>query len=93
MAALNVRYCANKGENCILIEKAMSVQYIVNKKGKQTAVVVPIDEWKELKATHEKLLDKLAVLGGLQDALKEVQEIKQGKRKKGRTLGEFLNEM
>ena len=71
----------------------MSVQYIVNEKGKQTAVVVPIDEWKELKAAHEKLLNKLEVLSGLQDALKEVQEIKQGKRKKGRTLDEFLHEM
>lgn len=71
----------------------MSVQYIVNEKGKQTAVVVPIEEWKELKAKHEKLLNKIEVLAGLQDALKEVQEIKQGRRKKGRTLGEFLNEM
>ncbi len=71
----------------------MSVQYIIDEKGKQTAVVVPIEEWKELKAEHEKLLNKLEVLVGLQDALKEVQEIKQGKRIKGRTLGEFLNEM
>jgi prevent-host-death family protein len=93
MTALNIRGYANKGENYILIEKAMNVQYIVNEKGKQTAVVVPIDEWRELKATHEKLLNKLAVLDGLQDALEEVQEIKQGKRNKGRTLGEFLNEM
>lgn len=71
----------------------MSVQYITNEEGKQTAVIVPIEEWRKLKAAHEKLLHKLAVLGGLQDALKEVQEIKQGKRGKGRTLGEFLNEM
>ena len=48
------------------------------------------EEWKELKA---KLLSKLEVIDGLQEALQEVQEIKQGKRKKGRTLGEFLNEM
>ena len=64
----------------------MSVQYIVNEKGKQTAVVVPIEEWKELKAEHEKLLNKLEVLGGLQDALKEVQEIKEGKRKKRQNI-------
>ena len=66
----------------------MSVQYIINEKEKQTAVVVPIEEWKELKAEHEKLLNKIEVLAGLQ----EVQETKQGKRKKGRTLGELLNE-
>ncbi len=71
----------------------MNVQYITNEEGKQTAVIVPIEEWKQLKAEHEKLLNKLEVLGGLRDALKEVQEIKKGKRKKGRTLGEFLNEM
>jgi len=76
-----------------LEEKDMSVQYITNEKGKQTAVIIPIEEWRQLKAEHEKLLHKLEILDGLQDALKEVQEIKQGKRKKGRTLGEFLNEM
>jgi hypothetical protein len=76
-----------------LKEKAMSIQYITNEEGKQTAVIVPKEEWKKLKAEHEKLLNKLEVLGGLQDALKEVQEIKEGKRKKGRTLGEFLDEM
>ena len=71
----------------------MSMQYITNEKGQQTAVIVPIEEWQQLKAEHEKLLNKLEVLNGLQDAINEVQEIKQGKRKKGRTLGEFLNEM
>ena len=71
----------------------MSVQYITDEAGKQTAVIVPIEEWKQLKIEHGKLLNKLEVLGGLQDALKEVQHIKEGKRKKGRTLGEFLNEM
>ncbi|MEK6480546.1 hypothetical protein WJR50_23585 [Catalinimonas sp. 4WD22] len=65
----------------------MSIQYFTNEEGKQTAVIVPIEEWKKLKAEHEKLLNKLEVLGGLQEALKEVQEIKEGKRKKGRTLG------
>ena len=63
----------------------MSFQYITNEDGKQMAVVVPIKVWKELKKEHEKLLNKLEVLGGLQDALEEVQEIKQGKKKKGRT--------
>lgn len=33
----------------------MNVQYITNQEGKQTAVIVPIDEWKQLKAEHEKL--------------------------------------
>lgn len=71
----------------------MSVQYITDEKGKQTAVIVSIEAWRQLQAEHEKLLNKLEVLGGIQEALKEVQEINQGKRKKGRTLGEFLNEI
>ena len=71
----------------------MSVQYLVNEKGHQTAVVVPIDVWNQLKAEHEKLLHKLDVLDGLQDALQEVREIKQGKRKKGKMLSEFLDEV
>lgn len=71
----------------------MSVQYITDEEGKQTAVIVSIEAWRQLKAEHENLLNKLEVLGGIQEALKEVQEIKQGKRKKGRTLGEFLNEI
>ena len=71
----------------------MGVQYLVNEKGHQTAVVVPIDVWNQLKAEHKKLLHKLDVLDGLQDALQEVREIKQGKRKRGKTLSEFLDEV
>lgn len=71
----------------------MDIKYITNEEGKQTAVIIPIEEWKALKSEHEKLLNKLEVLDGLRDALKEVDEISQGKRKKGRTLSEFLNEM
>ena len=71
----------------------MGVQYLVNEKGHQTAVVVPIDVWNQLKAEHKKLLHKLDVLDGLQDALQEMREIKQGKRKRGKTLSEFLDEV
>lgn len=71
----------------------MSVQYITNEEGKQTAVIVPIEAWKQLQVEHEKLLNKLEVINGLQNALTEVQEIKNGNKEKGRTLSEFLNEM
>lgn len=71
----------------------MSVQYITDKEGKQTAVIVPIEEWNKLNLEHQKLLKTLEVLGGIQEALSEVKEIKEGKRQKGRTLEEFLNEM
>lgn len=81
----------NKDKNRILEEKSYERSIHTNEEGKQAAVIVPIEEWKQLKAANEKLQNKLDILGGLQDALKEVQEIKQGKRKKGRTLGEFLS--
>jgi len=71
----------------------MSLQYITNEEGKQVAVVVPIEEWEKLKSKHEKLANTLEVMSGLQDALQEVQDIREEKRNKGRTLGEFLNEM
>ena len=71
----------------------MSIQYITNEEGEQVAVVVPIEEWKQLKLEHDKLVNTLEVMSGLQDALQEVQDIRERKRNKGRTLGEFLNEM
>jgi len=71
----------------------MSIQYITNEEGEQVAVVVPIAEWKKLNSEHEKLVHTLEVMDGLQDALQEVQNIREGNRNKGRTLGEFLNEM
>ena len=35
----------------------MSVQYITDEKGKQTAVIVSIEAWRQLQAEHEKLLN------------------------------------
>jgi hypothetical protein len=71
----------------------MSVQYITNENGDQVAVVVPIEDWKKLKSEHDKLVNTLQVMSGLQDALQEVRQIREGKRSKGKTLGEFLNEV
>jgi hypothetical protein len=70
----------------------MNIQYITDKKGKPKAVIIPIKEWEEMKAEHERIRNKLEVLHGMEDALQEVQEIKEGKRKKGRKLSDFLNE-
>jgi urease accessory protein UreF len=69
----------------------MSIQYITDEKGRHKAVIIPIKEWEAMKRENEQIKNKLAVLDGIQDALKEVQEIKEGKRQKGKTLTEFLN--
>ena len=46
-----------------------------------------------MKKKRERIKYKLKVFKGIEDALKEVADIKAGRRKKGRTLGGFLDEL
>ncbi len=71
----------------------MNIQYIIDEKGRQKAVIIPIKEWEAMLKENERMKNKLAVLNGIKDALDEVQEIKEGKRQKGKRLTEFLNEV
>ena len=75
----------------------MNVQYITDENGNQKAVIIPIEEWNKFKTDYEKMAasqeNKHYILSGIKDALKEVKDIKAGKRKKGKTLSEFLNEV
>ena len=64
------------------------MQYLVNNRGKNTAVFVPIKEYNELQESKR----KLHILLGINNALQEVKDVKTGKRKEGRTLEDFLNE-
>lgn len=64
------------------------MQYLVNDRGRNTAVVVPIREYNELQQSKR----KLQILLGINNALKEVKDVKTGKCKEGRTLEDFLNE-
>lgn len=64
------------------------MQYLVNDRGRNTAVVVPIREYNELQQSKR----KLQILLGINNALEEVKDVKAGKRKEGRTLEDFLNE-
>ena len=64
------------------------MQYLVNDRGINTAVFVPIKEYNELQESKR----KLQILLGINNALQEVQDVKSGKRKEGRTLEDFLNE-
>ncbi|MEA5457500.1 type II toxin-antitoxin system prevent-host-death family antitoxin [Arcicella sp. LKC2W] len=64
------------------------MQYIVNDKGKNTAVIVPIKEWDEL----QRIKKKLQIFDNLDNALQEVKDVKAGKRTEGRSLEDFLNE-
>ena len=75
----------------------MNVQYITGENGNQKAVIIPIEEWNKFKTDFEKMSgsqeNKQYILSGIKDALKEVKDIRAGKRKKGKTLSEFLNEV
>jgi tetrahydromethanopterin S-methyltransferase subunit G len=69
----------------------MNVNYIVDEKGKHSAVIVPIDEWDELISKFEKLNRKVKVLSGLEKAVDEVSLIRAGK-KEGKLFKTFLDE-
>jgi PHD/YefM family antitoxin component YafN of YafNO toxin-antitoxin module len=75
-----------------LLER-MSIQYVTDEEGRHKAVIIPIEEWEEMKREHQRIKSKLEVFKGIEDALQEVEDIKGGRRKRGRTLGEFLNEV
>ena len=65
------------------------MQFITDEKGRHKAVVVPIKECEEL----QRIKNKLETLSGIDNALDEIQQIREGKRVKGRSLIEFLNEV
>jgi len=66
----------------------MQVQYITDKKGHKTNVVIPYKEWEHLM----KEIQKQRVLLGLKEAVSEVKTIMSGK-KKMRTIEELINEL
>lgn len=70
----------------------INIEYITDKKGKHKSVVIPHKEWKNLVEEHNMLKNKLNIVLGIQDALKEVNEIRSGK-KKGKILSSLLNEL
>ena len=68
----------------------LHIEYITDLKGKQKSVVIPTREWNAFTKEYEMLKSKLSVMLGLESALKEVREIKAGK-KKAKPFSEFLD--
>ena len=70
---------------------ATPIQFIVDQEGHKKSVIVPYKQWEEMNLRYEKLQNKVQVLTGIKDALKEVAEARKT-GKKLPTLTEFLNE-
>jgi len=70
----------------------MKIEYVTDDKGRQKSVIIPHRQWKSFEADYNKMKNKLKVLAGLHDALKEVKQIQNGK-KKAKTLKEIINEL
>lgn len=69
----------------------MNVNYITDGYGNQSAIVIPIDEWNKLIRKHNKLKRKLEILMGLENAVQEVNMVKEGKMKL-KSFKDFLDE-
>lgn len=66
----------------------MQVQYITDKKGHKTNVVIPFKEWEHLM----KEMQKQRVLLGLKEAVSEVKTMLAGK-KKIKTIEDIIDEL
>lgn len=66
----------------------MQVQYITDKKGHKTNVVIPFKEWEHLM----KEMQKQRVLLGLKEAVSEVKTMLSGK-KKIKTIEDIIDEL
>ncbi len=77
----------------------MNLQYISDNRGKTTGVFIPIQEWEGLKSKFKGLEEvelgeqsKAEILQGLQQAVEEMNLVKQGKLK-ARDAKDLLNEL
>ncbi len=77
----------------------MNLQYISDNRGKTTGVFIPIQEWEGLKSIFKGLEEvelgeqsKEEILQGLQQAVEEMNLVKQGKLK-ARDAKDLLNEL
>ncbi len=70
---------------------ATPIQFIIDNEGHKKSVIVPYKQWEELNQRYEKLNNKVQILTGVQEAMKEVTHARKT-GKKLQTLTDFLNE-
>ena len=68
-----------------------ALTYIVDEKGEKTSVLVPLKTWEKITSDYSQLQNKLKVLTGIKDGLKEIKDAKRN-GKKLQTLKDFLRE-
>ena len=67
------------------------LKYIFDDKGEKTSVLIPLKTWEKINQDYTKLQNKLKVLTGIKEGMKEVKDAgKSGK--KLQTLKDFLSE-
>ncbi|HBO85257.1 MAG: hypothetical protein A2X59_01895 [Nitrospirae bacterium GWC2_42_7] len=66
----------------------MQIQYMTDRKGHKTNVVIPLKEWEHLM----KEMQKQRILLGLKDAVSDVKAMLAG-RKRMKTIEELINEL
>ena len=70
---------------------ADALKYMIDEKGDKTSVVVPLKTWVKINREYSSLQNKLKVLTGIKDGLKEVKEARRA-GKKLQTLKDFLSD-
>ncbi|GEM_PF-766263 len=68
-----------------------AIHYVTDDAGSPVAVQVPIADWNLFQKEFDEMKRALEVLHGIKNALEEVEQVKQGKRKL-QTLSDFLHE-
>ncbi len=70
----------------------LKIEYITDKKGRQKSVIISRKQWENYEADFNRMKNKIRVLTGLNEALDEVNEIQNG-RKKGKSLKQIIDEL
>ncbi|MDB5263477.1 MAG: hypothetical protein JWQ14_2760 [Adhaeribacter sp.] len=70
---------------------ATPIQFIIDHEGNKKSVIVPFEQWQALNRRYEKLNNKVQILTGIQEAMKEVDYARKTGRKL-QSLTDFLNE-
>jgi len=67
------------------------IHYLTDAEGSPVAVQISIADWKLFEKEFSEMKRTLEILQGMEQALEEVKQVKQGK-KKLQTLSEFLHD-